>query len=112
MLAAPGKPAGALPVRPDPPVGAADNPPRHVGSYVVPPGGLLCCYTDGLVERRGQVIDHGIYALAEVLGELAASTQGPVPLAERASAAVMPALVGNTPSADDIAVLTLSRHRS
>ncbi len=110
VLAAPGEPAGVLPVRPDPPIGTADEPPRHSATAIVPPGALLCCFTDGLVERRGQVIDVGIGSVAAVLSELPGSAPGPVPPAEKACAGVMRALVGNTPSADDIAVLMLSRH--
>jgi Stage II sporulation protein E (SpoIIE). len=32
---------------------------RPVSTLPVPPGALLCFYTDGLVERRGELIDEG-----------------------------------------------------
>jgi hypothetical protein len=73
----------------------------------------LCCFTDGLVERRDEPIDEGIDRLAAILDDLIAvgpSRGGTVPLAEEACAAVMRALVGNVPAPDDIAVLTLNRH--
>jgi serine phosphatase RsbU (regulator of sigma subunit) len=70
----------------------------------------LCCYTDGLVERRGQVLDQGMNALTEILAKLAAAGPADTPErnAEDACAEVMRALVGNNPPHDDIAVLTLS----
>jgi hypothetical protein len=71
----------------------------------------LCCYTDGLVERRGQVLDQGMDTLAATLGKLVAAGPGATtePIAEDACAEVMRALVGNTAAQDDIAVLVLSR---
>jgi len=115
VLAVPsGRPSGVLPVRPNPPIGAADDPERRTATAVIPPGALLCCFTDGLVERRYEVIDVGIGRVAATLDELIAA--GPsrsgrrVPLAEDACALVMRTLVGNTPAQDDIAMLTLHRH--
>jgi len=122
VLAAPGRQAGLLPLRPDPPIGTADDPRRQSATTFVPPGALLCCFTDGLVERRDRPIDHGISKLAAILDEQVAArtartgrggTTGPTaaePTAAEACAAVMRALVGNTPVPDDIAVLVLSRH--
>lgn len=75
VLSAPGDQPASLPVRPDPPIGTADDPPRHSSLIVVPPGGLLCCYTHGLVERRDQPLDDGIGLLAATLdGWVAART--------------------------------------
>ena len=114
VLAAPGRPAGLLPVRPDPPIGTADDPQRRTATAFIPPGALLCCFTDGLVERRDHPIDHGIGKLAAILDEqIAAGPGGPtVPPAEDACAAVMRTLVGNAPATDDIAILMLNRHSS
>ena len=114
VLAAPdGQPAGVLPIQPDPPIGAADDPPRHSSVSTVPPGGLLCCYTDGLVERRGQLIDEGISSLAATMDEqvqAGAHRSGrPVSLAEDACAAVMRVLIGNSPARDDVALLMARR---
>src|SRR5487761_88175 len=114
VLAAPGGQAALLPLRPDPPIGVADDPQRRSTTAFIPPGALLCCFTDGLVERRDQSIDHGIEKLAATLDEQIAPGTGrggrTEPPAEDACAAVMPALVGHAPAADDIAVLMLSRH--
>ena len=66
--------------------------------FFIPPGALLCCYTDGLVERRDHSIDEGIDKLAAILDELVAADPGPGgtagPKAEDI-AAVMRALVGS-----------------
>jgi len=115
VLAVPGdEAASSLPIPPDPPIGAADDPPRHSTAGTIPPGGLLCCYTDGLVERRGKPLDDGIGAVAATMDaqiRAGASRQGrPVTLADDACAAVMRALVGNTPARDDVAVLMAHRH--
>jgi phosphoserine phosphatase RsbU/P len=108
------KPAGLLPIQPDPPIGTADDPSRHSSASVVPPGALLCCYTDGLVERRDQSLDDGISSLAATLDRLLearASRAGrPVSLAEDACAAVMRSLVGAAPARDDVALLIAYRH--
>jgi sigma-B regulation protein RsbU (phosphoserine phosphatase) len=118
VLAAPGRRAGPLAIKPDPPIGTADDPKRRSTTVFIPPGALLCCFTDGLVERRDHSVDHGIGRLAAVLDEqLAASPGATAPTAPTASlesraedacAAVMRALVGNAPARDDIAVLMLS----
>jgi serine phosphatase RsbU (regulator of sigma subunit) len=71
-----------------------------VSTLPVPPGALLCFYTDGLVERRGEVIDDGLDRLCR-----AVTAEPP----EAACAAVMAALVGNEPARDDIAVLMVRR---
>jgi sigma-B regulation protein RsbU (phosphoserine phosphatase) len=112
-LAAPNAQAALLPLRPDPPIGVADDPQRRSTTAFIPPGALLCCFTDGLVERRDQSIDHGIEKLAAVLDQQIAACTGrgtTEPPAEDACAAVMRALVGHAPARDDIAVLMLSRH--
>jgi len=111
VLAAPGGQAGPLPLMPDPPIGAADDPQRRSVTTVVPAGALLCFFTDGLVERRGQLIDQGINQLAATLGSQIAAGPGDAAelAAEDACTEVMRTLVGNAPSPDDIAVLMLSR---
>ena len=110
-LAAPGGQAGLLPLRPDPPIGIADVPQRRSATFFIPPGALLCCFTDGLVERRGQVLDQGLDTLAATLGKLIAAGPGAAtePVAEDACAEIMRVLVGSTPAQDDVAVLVLSR---
>ena len=111
VLAAPGEQAGPLQLMTDPPIGVADDHPRRSVTSVIPPGALLCFFTDGLVERRGQVIDQGVNQLAATLGRQIAAGPGDAAdlAAEDACTEVMRALVGNAPSPDDIAVLMLSR---
>jgi serine phosphatase RsbU (regulator of sigma subunit) len=111
VLAAPGGQAGLLPLRPDPPIGTADDLQRRSASFFIPPGALLCCFTDGLVERRGQVLDQGMDTLAATLGKLIAAGSGATtePVAEDACAEIMRVLVGSTPAQDDVAVLVLNR---
>jgi phosphoserine phosphatase RsbU/P len=75
---------------------------------------LLCFFTDGLVERRGQVIDQGMNRLAATLGKQIAADPDDAAgtAAEAACAEVMRALIGNASSPDDIAVLMFSRRSS
>jgi sigma-B regulation protein RsbU (phosphoserine phosphatase) len=113
VLAAPGAPTALLPLRPDPPIGTADDPQRRSATAFIPPGAFLCCFTDGLVERRDQAIDRGIDTLAAILDKQPAAANpggASVTAAEDACAAVMRALVGNSPAPDDIAILILNRH--
>jgi serine phosphatase RsbU (regulator of sigma subunit) len=114
VLAVPGAQAALLPVQPDPPIGIADDPLRRSATARIPPGALLCCFTDGLVERRDRPIDQGIGKLAAILDEQVAAGTGRSSttelVAEDVCAAVMRALVGNAPAPDDIAVLVLSRY--
>ena len=113
VLATPSGRAGLIPLQPDPPIGTADDSQRRTAMVLIPPGALLCCFTDGLVERRDHSIDHGINKVAATLDEQIAdhARRGDTTesMAEDACAAVMRTLVGNVPAQDDIAVLMLSR---
>jgi hypothetical protein len=51
--------------------------PRATTVTGIPPGALLCLYTDGLVERRDQPLDAGIGQLADVLGQFAGPATTP-----------------------------------
>jgi putative methionine-R-sulfoxide reductase with GAF domain len=112
VLAAPGQRPGTVELDTGPPIGVADDPSRGSTVFSVPPGALLCFYTDGLVERRDQPLTEGIGRLADVAGQFTSSADsvpGTWPLAETACAAVMRALVGNEPARDDVAILMLHR---
>lgn len=113
VLVASGR-ADRVPVSPDLPIGVAEGASRRSVVISVPPDGLLCCYTDGLVERRERSIDDGIGLLAAVLGDLVSSRPAvstrTVPLPDDACAAAMRAMVGNEPARDDVAVLALHRN--
>jgi phosphoserine phosphatase RsbU/P len=81
-------------------IGAAPRAHRQVTTLEIEPGTLVCFYTDGLVERRGQTIDDCLARLCQVV-----KAEPP----DAASAAVMGALVGNEPVRDDIALLMFRR---
>ena len=105
--------ADVVSVKADLPIGVAEDSERESRVISIPPGGLLCFYTDGLVERRDRPLDQGFDLLAAALGDLmgtrAAGDLSSVPAAEAACAAAMRALVGNEPARDDVAVLALYR---
>ena len=100
VLAVPGRAPTIIKVQIDPPLGTGGSQPLRLSSTVAfPAGAVLVCYTDGLVERRGEVIDAG-------LGRLVTAVT-PAP-AETVCATVMAALDAEHPM-DDIALLTV-RH--
>jgi serine phosphatase RsbU (regulator of sigma subunit) len=103
--------AELLPVHPDLPIGVADAPERRALTITVPRGGLLCCYTDGLVERRGEHIDEGFGRLTRALESLAwtSPASDPSSRAEAACATVMGSLVGDATATDDVALLMAQR---
>jgi serine phosphatase RsbU (regulator of sigma subunit) len=100
VIAYPGQPAELASVPVGLIIGIADPAPRPVTSLPIPPGALLCFYTDGLIERRGELIDDGLARLCRAVT---------VQPAEDACVTVMHELVGNGPARDDIALLMLRR---
>ena len=99
VLVAPGRPAELVEMPVDPPLGIGRVRPRHVTTVDLPPEALLLCYTDGLVERRGEIIDVGIKRVIDAVlpGD-----------PEECTTTVMASL-GDEPPRDDIAVLAVSR---
>ena len=100
IIACPGQPAVVAEVAPNVLIGVSSQRRRQVSTLDFPPGAVLCLYTDGLVERRDQPIDHGIAQLCA-----AVTTAEPAV----GCASVMAAMAGYTPYTDDIALLML-RH--
>ena len=100
VIAYPGRPAELASVPVGLIIGVADPAPRPVTTLPIPPGALLCFYTDGLIERRGELIDDGLARLCQALT--------PQP-ADEACATVMQALVGSGPARDDVALLMVRR---
>jgi sigma-B regulation protein RsbU (phosphoserine phosphatase) len=89
----------ALPV--DPPLGIGQpHHARRTSRLEFPAEAVLVCYTDGLVERRGYLIDDGI-------AHLVATVQPDS--AETVCGKVMAATGAERPT-DDIALLVLRRH--
>ncbi|MEV4703520.1 fused response regulator/phosphatase [Actinoplanes sp. NPDC049316] len=79
------------------------NAPRPEDlEFVLPPGGTLVLYTDGLIERREADIDVGLTALAECVSEVEPSLDA---FCQR----LLVRLAGAGEQADDIAVVALRR---
>jgi putative methionine-R-sulfoxide reductase with GAF domain len=100
VIAYPGRPAALAKVETGVIIGVADPVRRPVTTVPIQPGTLLCFYTDGLIERPGELIDDGLARLCD-----AVTAQSP----GAACAAVMQALVGSGPARDDIALLMIQR---
>jgi len=101
VIARPGQPAELADVQTGALIGVVPRAQRPVTTVAIPRGTLLCFFTDGLVERPGEVIDEGLDRLCRAM-----TAQPP----EVACAAVMGALVGSQPARDDIAMLMIRRH--
>jgi sigma-B regulation protein RsbU (phosphoserine phosphatase) len=102
VIAAPGG-RGALPeIGVDAPIGVADILRRRVTTLTLASGSVLCFFTDGLVERRGELLDDGI-------ARLCATVAPGSP--ESVCISVMGALVGSEHPGDDIALLVLRWQR-
>jgi phosphoserine phosphatase RsbU/P len=100
VVALPGQPAELADISGDLMIGVAPGVQRHVTTMKIPPGALVCLYTDGLIERPGESIDTGLARLCHVVE---------AEPAHACCAAVMAALVGSEPARDDIALLTFRR---
>jgi phosphoserine phosphatase RsbU/P len=100
ILAAPGHPAVVSEMTVGPPLGIG-RPAAMRSTTVVglPPGAVLVCYTDGLVESRGEIIDVGIKRLTAAVRP---------DTAEGVCATVM-ASAGTERPTDDIALLVIRR---
>jgi sigma-B regulation protein RsbU (phosphoserine phosphatase) len=100
ILANPGEPTrpAALPV--DPPIGVRPGPPRRTTTIDLRPGSVLCLYTDGLTERRGQDPDAELPRLCRTIAS------GP---ADTVCGAITAEFVGPQTRGDDVAILTLHR---
>jgi sigma-B regulation protein RsbU (phosphoserine phosphatase) len=99
LLATPDGQVQPVTVPADHPLGFAGGTARRSTALAFPAGGVLVCYTDGLVERRGEVIDVGVQRLIE-----AVRPDG----AEAVCAAIM-AQVSGIRADDDIALLAIHR---
>jgi phosphoserine phosphatase RsbU/P len=103
VIAAPGRTAGLADVPPDLLIGAAAGVQRHAVTVPIPEGALVCLYTDGLVERRGEPLDDGLSRLCDAIAA------GPP---DAGCVSVLGAMVGNEPARDDIALLMFQRQLS
>jgi sigma-B regulation protein RsbU (phosphoserine phosphatase) len=100
VLSVPGHHAELPELPVDPPLGIGrPSATRHTTTIDLAPGAVVVCYTDGLVERRGQIIDVGLQRL------LAGVHPDP---AETVCRKVMAGADVEQPT-DDVAVLTIRR---
>jgi sigma-B regulation protein RsbU (phosphoserine phosphatase) len=96
ILAAPHDVATIVTIPVDLPTGVKSGRPRHSIHVPLPRGFVLCLYTDGLVERRGVVVDDNIEKLRRTVT---------VQASEAICIDVMQQLVGPATPEDDVAVL-------
>jgi serine phosphatase RsbU (regulator of sigma subunit) len=100
VLATPWRAATMLAAPVDPPLGIGrSNHRRRVTTLEFPPDAVLVCYTDGLVERRGEFIDVGLEQLRAAVRPRSA---------EEVCATVLATVAVDQP-ADDIALLAVRR---
>lgn len=100
IVASPGEDAALVAVPVDLPVGVSVGPPRRTTVIDLPPGGLVFLYTDGLVERRGHLLDEGLEQLTDAV------TLDDV---ETVCTRVLGRLIGGEPAVDDVAMLVARR---
>jgi anti-sigma regulatory factor (Ser/Thr protein kinase)/putative methionine-R-sulfoxide reductase with GAF domain len=99
MVVAAGSEAAPINAPVDPPLGVTPGISRRKATIELPPGAVLAFFTDGLVERRGESLDHGFERLRDAL---AAGS------AERTCLTVMATLLGDAVE-DDAAMLVVRR---
>jgi phosphoserine phosphatase RsbU/P len=100
VVAPAGQPGELADIATGPMIGVAPDLPRHASTMKIPPGALVCFYTDGLIERPDRPIDDGLALLCQVVAAAEPAA---------ACAEVMEALVGSEATRDDIALLMLRR---
>jgi phosphoserine phosphatase RsbU/P len=108
LLGLPGRPAVPVQLDIDPLLGMDPEANRHATDVVLPAGGQLCLYTDGLVERRPGPEDADRDIVADNvrrLGEALASAADP----ETACIKALTEVVGQDTTDDDVAVLIARR---
>lgn len=100
VLATPEQRGRYLDVAVGPPLGAPGTWPRRMSTIEWPPGAVICFYTDGLVERRGDDLTARIDAMCRAV--MAADP-------ESVCAAVMGRMIGPHRPVDDVALLAVRR---
>jgi hypothetical protein len=100
IVASPGEPNRPVDVAPQPPLGVRTESRPLATTVPTPPGALLVLYTDGLIERRHEVIDAGIQRLCAAI---------PHDHPQIVCRQVMRYLIGTTAPADDVALVALRR---
>ncbi|MGR7024703.1 SpoIIE family protein phosphatase [Geodermatophilus sp. URMC 62] len=80
-------------------LGAPGRPPYTEGSAAVTPGTTLLLYTDGLVERRGEVLDVGLQRVTDAAARLAGADPA------RLTRALLAEVLDASALPDDVAVI-------
>jgi anti-sigma regulatory factor (Ser/Thr protein kinase)/putative methionine-R-sulfoxide reductase with GAF domain len=93
-------PATYVDVPVDPPLGVAPSVSRRATTVDLPPGAVVCLYSDGLVERRGVSLDARLGRLRDAVT---------VRSAQDVCTTVMVQLIGDDRPTDDVALLTVRR---
>lgn len=109
LVAAPGELGEVVHLSQDPLLGVVPETERRSTTVVVPEGGRICLFTDGLIERRprdGQAAEH---ILDTNVGRLREALAVPGD-AEMGCIHVLTGVVGEDQAEDDIAVLIAQRH--
>jgi putative methionine-R-sulfoxide reductase with GAF domain len=100
VVARPGVEPAFVDVTVGPPLGAGKGLPWPVSAISLEPGDVLFFYTDGLVERRHEMLDEGLERLRQ-----AVTAEAPEVVCQQ----VMAAVVGRNEPQDDITILALRR---
>ncbi|MBO0886194.1 MAG: SpoIIE family protein phosphatase [Acidimicrobiales bacterium] len=100
VLAVPGMATRLVELSPDLPINARPGVRRSAVTVTLPPGGVLLFYTDGLIERRDQLLEERLEQLRSVV-----TAESPEIVCQR----VMGDLVGVAEPTDDIALIALRR---
>ena len=103
LLATPGETPKTLTDAVSVPLAVQRRAPRPEGSRLLSPGSTLMLYTDGLVERRDDLIDDGIARAGDVLAEFIESP------AETVADAVLSRLAPEDGFDDDVAIVVYRR---
>jgi sigma-B regulation protein RsbU (phosphoserine phosphatase) len=100
VMAVPGAPPFLMDCSPSPPIGAHRPGNRVDVRHALPPGATVACYTDGLVERRGEPLTEGLERLREAMYPGAPTA---------VVSTIMARLIGSSVVQDDTALIVLRR---
>jgi serine phosphatase RsbU (regulator of sigma subunit) len=100
VIVTPGRPAFLAEVAVSPPIGTNWGSPRASSTIAIPPESVVAFYTDGLIERRREVLDIGIERLRQAIG------LGP---ANRVAQDIMRHVLGGIVPQDDVALVVMRR---
>jgi sigma-B regulation protein RsbU (phosphoserine phosphatase) len=100
VIAGPGEAPTLADAKTGLPLGVDPDPHRETSRFACPPGTLLALFTDGLVERPGEVLDRGFDRLRAALDSRSA---------ERSCRSAVSALTPEGGWADDAALLVIRR---